>query len=222
MPTITARWSLSSSTFPSPGASAAAAQHGAASPIDFASLPVSRFCSRRRACVANGRSAVAAYDVLSSSRAPLAGRHPGYRDGAETRRGDHRRAACGTIDDFVRSASERNRKFVDSPLEGDGFELPVPRVMQARLKAKIIAKFGMPPSIICGCRRWPSAQAQSEKSRNQTQIARGTGSSNPSASSGESVANSILAKAALPMRAGSSHQSLSDQRLRACECRSAS
>jgi hypothetical protein len=34
--------------------------------------------------------------------------------------------------------------------------------MQARLRAKI-AGFGcMPPSIICGCRRWPSAQAQSE------------------------------------------------------------
>jgi hypothetical protein len=34
--------------------------------------------------------------------------------------------------------------------------------MQARLEAKI-AGFGcMPPSIICGCRRWPSAQAQSE------------------------------------------------------------
>ena len=36
------------------------------------------------------------------------------------------------------------------------------RAMQARLKAKI-AGFGcVPPSIICGCRRWPSAQAQSE------------------------------------------------------------
>src|ERR1700757_4479397 len=47
-------------------------------------------------------------------------------------------------------------------LEGGGFELPVPRAMQARLKAKI-AGFGcMPPSIICGCRRWPSAKAQSE------------------------------------------------------------
>ena len=31
----------------------------------------------------------------------------------------------------------RNRWFVDSPLEGDGFELPVPRAMQARLEAKI-------------------------------------------------------------------------------------
>ena len=40
----------------------------------------------------------------------------------------------------------------DSPLEGDGFELPVPRAMQARLKAKI-AGFGcMPSSIIWGCR----------------------------------------------------------------------
>jgi hypothetical protein len=37
--------------------------------------------------------------------------------------------------------------------------------MQARLKAKIIAKFGMPPSIICGYRWWPSAQAQSEISK---------------------------------------------------------
>jgi hypothetical protein len=39
----------------------------------------------------------------------------------------------------------------DSPLEGDGFELPVPRAMQARLKAKI-AGFGCMPSIIWGCR----------------------------------------------------------------------
>ena len=38
--------------------------------------------------------------------------------------------------------------------------------MQSRLKAKIIAGFGrMPPSIICGCRWWPSAQAQSEISK---------------------------------------------------------
>src|SRR6516164_10408964 len=56
----------------------------------------------------------------------------------------------------------RNRWFADSLLEGDGFELPVPRAMQARLEAKI-AGFGcMSPSIICGCRRWPSAKAQSE------------------------------------------------------------
>jgi len=45
------------------------------------------------------------------------------------------------------------RRSHDSPLEGGGFELPVPRTMQARLKAKI-AGFGcMPPSIICSCRR---------------------------------------------------------------------
>jgi hypothetical protein len=61
----------------------------------------------------------------------------------------------------------------DSPLEGDGFELPVPRTMQARLKAKIAGFDCMPPSIICGCRRWPSAQAQSANSRNRTLIARG-------------------------------------------------
>src|SRR6201993_4544545 len=47
-------------------------------------------------------------------------------------------------------------------LEGGGFELPVPRAMQARLKAKIAGCGCMPPSIICGCRRWPSAKAQSE------------------------------------------------------------
>src|SRR6516164_4124118 len=39
----------------------------------------------------------------------------------------------------------------DSPLEGDGFELPVPRAIQSRLKAKI-AGFGCMPSIIWGCR----------------------------------------------------------------------
>src|SRR6516162_11315496 len=32
---------------------------------------------------------------------------------------------------------ERNRKFVDSLLEGDGFEPSVPRAIQARLEAKI-------------------------------------------------------------------------------------
>jgi hypothetical protein len=37
--------------------------------------------------------------------------------------------------------SRRSSFVADSPLEGDGFELPVPRAMQARLKAKI-AGFG--------------------------------------------------------------------------------
>jgi hypothetical protein len=46
------------------------------------------------------------------------------------------------------AAPLRNRWFADSPLEGGGFELPVPRAMQAWLKTKI-AGFGcMPPSII--------------------------------------------------------------------------
>jgi hypothetical protein len=55
----------------------------------------------------------------------------------------------------------------DSPLEGDGFELPVPRAMQGRPKA-IIAGFGCKPAschraIICGCRLWRSPKAgQSE------------------------------------------------------------
>jgi hypothetical protein len=41
---------------------------------------------------------------------------------------------------------ERDRGFADSLLEGNGFELPVPRAMQERLKA-IIAGFGCnPPS----------------------------------------------------------------------------
>jgi len=40
----------------------------------------------------------------------------------------------------------------DSLLEGDGFELPVPRAMQARLKAKIVGFGCMPSSIIWGCR----------------------------------------------------------------------
>jgi len=34
--------------------------------------------------------------------------------------------------------------------------------MQARLEAKIAGFACMSPSIICGCRRWPSAKAQSE------------------------------------------------------------
>jgi hypothetical protein len=39
-----------------------------------------------------------------------------------------------------------------SPLEGDGFELPVPRAMQARLKAKIAGFACMRSLIIWGCR----------------------------------------------------------------------
>jgi hypothetical protein len=40
----------------------------------------------------------------------------------------------------------------DSSLEGDGFELPVPRAMQARLKAKIAGFACMRSLIIWGCR----------------------------------------------------------------------
>src|SRR6516164_450676 len=81
---------------------------------------------------------------------------------------------------------ERNRKFVDSLLEGDGFELPVPRAIQARLEAKITG-FG------CIRRRLSAAAVgghqlrRKPKSRNRTLIARGTGSSNPSPSSRQSV-----------------------------------
>src|SRR6516165_10212331 len=95
---------------------------------------------------------------------------------------------------FEHSLIERNRKFVDSLLEGDGFELPVPRAMQARLEAKI-AGFG------CVRRRLSAAAVgghqlmRKAKSRNRTLIARGTGSSNPSPSSGESSANLIFGAA---------------------------
>jgi hypothetical protein len=71
---------------------------------------------------------------------------------------------------------------------GDGFELPVPRVMQARLKAKIIAGFGCMPAV--DNLRLPLVAISSgakAKSRNQTPIARGTGSLNPSPSSRESA-----------------------------------
>ena len=78
--------------------------------------------------------------------------------------------------------------LTDSPLEGDGFELPVPRAMQARLEAKIAG-------VGCVRRRLSAAAVgghqlrRKAKSRNRTVIARGTGSSNPSPSSGESLAN---------------------------------
>jgi hypothetical protein len=77
----------------------------------------------------------------------------------------------------------------DSPLEGDGFELPVPHAAQGRPKAIIIVGFGCVPrrSIICGCRRWTSAKAgQSEIPK---RYPRGTGCSNPGPSSAESTAN---------------------------------
>ena len=89
---------------------------------------------------------------------------------------------------------EKVRFAPDSPLEGDGFELPVPRAMQARLEAKI-AGFG------CVRRRLSAAAVgghqlmRKAKSRNRTLIARGTGSSNPSPSSGESSANLIFGAA---------------------------
>src|SRR6516225_10620467 len=72
-------------------------------------------------------------------------------------------------------ASGAIRKSPDSPLEGDGFELPVPRAMQARLEAKITG-FG------CVRRRLSAAAVgghqlrRKAKSRNRTLIARGTGS----------------------------------------------
>jgi hypothetical protein len=42
-------------------------------------------------------------------------------------------------------ASAKTEFVADSPLEGDGFELPVPRAMQAPLQAKI-AGFGCIPA----------------------------------------------------------------------------
>jgi len=59
----------------------------------------------------------------------------------EARRQSHRQAAFAQIE-FA----------TDSPLEGDGFELPVPRAMQARLKAKIAGFACMRSLIIWGCR----------------------------------------------------------------------
>src|ERR1700756_4392094 len=35
---------------------------------------------------------------------------------------------------------ERNRKFVDSPLEGNGFELPVPRALRPRFRDFALAR----------------------------------------------------------------------------------
>ena len=63
---------------------------------------------------------------------------------------------------IIARSDPAERISLDSPLEGGGFELPVPRAMQMRLKAKIAGFSCMPPSIICGCRRWPSARPQSE------------------------------------------------------------
>ena len=75
----------------------------------------------------------------------------------------------------IKGTRSRNRWFADSLLEGDGFELPVPRAMQARPEAKI-AGFG------CVRRRLSAAAVgghqlrRKAKSRNRTLIARGTGS----------------------------------------------
>ena len=93
-----------------------------------------------------------------------------------------------------------NQKFADSLRW---------REMDSNFRFRVRCKRGLrrksPASP--ACRRRLSAAAvgghqlrRKAKSRNRTLIARGTGSSNPSLSSGESVANSICAKAALPMQ----------------------
>src|SRR5215831_15221925 len=67
------------------------------------------------------------------------------------------------------------RWFVDSPLEGNGFELPVPRAVEG-LSVAIIAGSGCKPSL--AYLRLPSVdhpRRATAKSRNRSRIARGTG-----------------------------------------------
>ena len=83
-------------------------------------------------------------------------------------------------------------RFVDdSPLEGGGFELPVPRAMQERLKA-IIAGFGCNPPSPDYLRLLSADITEGGPKRSLgtgSLNARGTGSSNPFPSSGQSPAN---------------------------------
>jgi hypothetical protein len=72
-------------------------------------------------------------------------------DGAAVYRGFAAQIAQLGYDDLG-APPLRNQKFADSPVEGNGFELPVPRAMQARLKAKIAGFACMRSLIIWGCR----------------------------------------------------------------------
>jgi hypothetical protein len=56
----------------------------------------------------------------------------------------------------------------DSPLEGNGFELPVPRAMQARLKAIIAAFCFMPPPL--DYLRLPSMDVTAPLSRAEPEV----------------------------------------------------
>jgi hypothetical protein len=79
----------------------------------------------------------------------------------------------------------------DSPLERNGFEPPVPRAMQERLKA-IIAGFGCNPPSPDYLRVLSADITEGGPKRSLgtgSLNARGTGSSNPFPSSGESSAN---------------------------------
>src|SRR5437763_1271505 len=81
---------------------------------------------------------------------------------------------------------DRGIRFaLDSPLEGDGFELPVPRALGRRPKAIIAASAACRRrSIICGCVGRHQRRRAKAKSRNRSVIARGTGSLNPLSSNG--------------------------------------
>src|ERR1700746_3358235 len=78
----------------------------------------------------------------------------------------HRGTPSIDVSDEIAILAARPIASLRSPLEGNGFELPVPRAMQERLKA-IIAGFGCkPPSLdyLCCCRRTSPKASQSEVS----------------------------------------------------------
>ena len=117
---------------------------------------------------------------------------PDRTDPVEVLMGQGKTRDPGTASDQVRAGesysppgANRNRKFVDSLLEGNGFELPVRERCKRGLRRKSPAS--------AACRRRSSAAAVGShklrlqaKSRNRTLIAHETGTSNPPPSGGES------------------------------------
>ena len=101
--------------------------------------------------------------------------------------------------DLERRIPARDRFAPDSPLEQDGFELSVPRAVQGRPKA-IIDGFGcMPPSLDSAAAVGGDQRRRAKaKSRNRSLIARGTGSSNPPPSNGQSVTRAAVPLMAAP------------------------
>src|SRR6516162_2561721 len=105
----------------------------------------------------------------------------------------------GALHPRRRDAAPKIRFALDSPLEGDGVELPVPRAMRDRFGEFALRTSCWPPPAAADTRRRTQPKPAIFAS-SRACIARGTASSNPSPSSGESGANLTFS-----IRAGERH-----------------